>query len=87
MALTSQKTNLMLHNVFANDNKGFNLFYQCLTDFGGQSYCMLEATNVYHIDLADFLYDKGFTVAVINPKNTPNFSFAYARRNCGLITS
>ena len=62
------------HKVFANDNKGFNLFYQWLMQFDGQSYCLLEATNVYHMDLADFLYDKGLTVAVINPKSTPNFA-------------
>ena len=62
------------HKVFTNDNKGFNLFYQWLNQFDGKSYFLLEATNIYHMDLADFLYDKGLTVAVINPKSTPNFA-------------
>lgn len=34
----------------------------------------MEATNIYHEALADFLYDKGCKVSVINPKCTPNFA-------------
>ena len=40
------------HKVFTNDNKGFNLFYQWLNQLDGKSYFLLEATNIYHMDLA-----------------------------------
>lgn len=62
------------HKVFDNHLQGFEAFYQWLTQFGEHFHLLMEATNIYHEALADFLYDKGFKVSVINPKCTPNFA-------------
>lgn len=61
------------HKVFANNEQGFDLFYQWVKQFDGQSYCLLEATNIYHFKLADFLYEKGFALSVINPQKNAAF--------------
>lgn len=62
------------HKVFANDKQGFDLFYQWVKQFDGKSYFLLEATNIYHFKLADFLYEKGVALSVINPQKTPHFA-------------
>ena len=62
------------HRIFNNNPKGFQAFTQWLNKFNAPFHCLMEATNIYHEDLADFLLEKGFSVSVINPKYTPNFA-------------
>ena len=48
--------------------------YQWLTKHNGKPLITMEATNVYYEDFADFLHSKHLSIAVINPKTTPNFA-------------
>ncbi len=52
------------HQQYSNDSKGFKSFYKQLKE---QSCCVMEATGVYQVQLADFLYEKGIFVSVVNP--------------------
>lgn len=52
------------HRQFANNLSGFKEF-TCYIEPG--SYCVMEATGVYYVQLADFLFEKGVYVSVVNP--------------------
>jgi len=52
------------HEKFSNIIEGFKSFYKTLNS---DSCCVMEATGCYHQKLAMFLYEKGVSVAVINP--------------------
>lgn len=75
------ENNKFKHKVFANNTQGFNDFYQWLMKFDGKMLFVMEATNIYYEDLADFLHSKDLSVAVINPKTMPNFSKCLNLRN------
>lgn len=62
------------HKVFANTPEGFTAFHAWLQGFGSHFHILMEATNVYHEDLADYLLVQGLTVSVINPRCIPNFA-------------
>ncbi|MEQ8361064.1 MAG: IS110 family transposase [Cytophagales bacterium] len=52
------------HMQFANTVKGFKLF---LNEIDPQGCFVMEATGVYHVRLADFLYEQKAFVSVVNP--------------------
>jgi transposase len=52
------------HRQFSNNKKGFLLFKKWIRP---ASWCVMEATGVYHTQLADFLYVHGIFVSVVNP--------------------
>lgn len=52
------------HRQFSNDPAGFKEFKDVV---GQGSCCVMEATGVYHVQLADYLYSKGIYVSVVNP--------------------
>ena len=62
------------HKVFRNDSEGFMALQSWLNDFGNNMLVVMEATNIYHRKLADFLFNEGFSVVVSNPKCMPNFA-------------
>ncbi|MBQ9259587.1 MAG: transposase [Neisseriaceae bacterium] len=68
------KNNQFKHKVFAKNKQGFDEFYQWIMKFSGKKLSIMETTNVFYKDLADFLYDKQLSVVVINPKTMPNFA-------------
>lgn len=61
------------HKVFKNNPEGVQWFMHWLKPFGETFHCVMEATNIYHKVLADFLLQQ-HTVSVINPKCTANFT-------------
>ena len=67
-------SNRYKHKVFANTPEGFTAFHAWLQGFGSHFHILMEATNVYHEDLADYLLVQGLTVSVINPRCMPNFA-------------
>jgi transposase len=52
------------HRKFSNNKKGYRLFVKWIKPC---SWCAMEATGVYHTQLADYLYDQGVMVSVVNP--------------------
>ncbi|OOH84515.1 hypothetical protein BMT54_12165 [Pasteurellaceae bacterium 15-036681] len=61
---------------FDNNQQGFALFSEWLaTHTKGQPlYIVMEATNIYHEQLADYLYQAQHSVVVINPKCSANLA-------------
>jgi transposase len=66
------------HRQFSNNKKGFRLFIKWITP---GSCCVMEATGVYHTQLADFLYAHGVFVSVVNPLVIKRFIQMNLRRN------
>ncbi|MDO9872275.1 IS110 family transposase [Glaesserella parasuis] len=62
------------HKVFKNNPEGFQSLMQWLNTFGETFHCVMEATNIYHEALADFLFQQQITVSVINPKCSAHFT-------------
>ena len=63
-----------LNRVFSNDIKGFEALLNWFDQKNITSATIaLEATGCYGEDLARFLYDKGFTVLVVNPAQVKYF--------------
>jgi len=56
--------NLKVHHQFSNNKSGFTEFLKWLKPNGC---CVMEATGVYHTQLADYLYEKNVFVSVVNP--------------------
>lgn len=52
------------HRQFSNEPNGFKIFFKTLKK---GSLVVMEATGYYHYRLAQFLYEKGIQVSVINP--------------------
>lgn len=52
------------HYQFSNHREGFKSFLKILS---GDNCCVMEATGVYHVRLADYLYQNGVFVSVVNP--------------------
>jgi len=53
-----------MHYEFENTITGFKKFKKKLPS---ESCCVMEATGVYQVQLADFLYEQGVFVSVVNP--------------------
>jgi transposase len=63
-----------LNRVFTNDQKGFeSLLYWLQQKEICRAMVALEATGCYAENLARFLYDKGYTVLVLNPAQVKYF--------------
>jgi len=58
------------HFVFSNDLNGFKKFANKLTK---QTLIVMEATGYYHYCLAQYLYQQGFMVSVVNPLSVKRF--------------
>lgn len=52
------------HRQFSNNMPGFKPFLKMIN---ANSCCVMEATGVYHNQLANFLFGKGIFVSVVNP--------------------
>ncbi len=60
-----------------NDRKGINSFLKSLPDY---SWCIMEATGVYSLQLAIALYEKGIKVSVVNPLQIKRFAQTKLKR-------
>ena len=58
------------HDCYSNDVKGFRSFHSHLQDV---SHCVMEATGSYYQQLANYLYQKGVSVSVVNPISIKRF--------------
>lgn len=58
------------HNQFENTEKGFKQFIKKLPM---ESLVVMEATGYYHYCLAQFLFEKGYAVSVVNPLSVKRF--------------
>jgi transposase len=68
------KVTTTLHN---NDRKGISRFLKSLP---GETWCIMEATGVYSLQLAIALYEKGFKVSVVNPLQIKRFAQTKLKR-------
>jgi transposase len=67
---------------FANTAEGFAELAAWLAPLcAAPLHACMEATNVYWIDLANFLYTAGHTVSVVNPARIKGFALATLQRN------
>lgn len=73
-------TSAMKTEVFANTRVGHGLLIKRLGKFPGITVC-LEATGVYHLDLALALVDAGIRLMVLNPKAAHNFAKVLLRNS------
>ena len=70
------------HARFDNNQKGFVQLGKWLVKHGvDEVHACMEATNVYWEELADYLYDKGYTVSVVNPARIKGFGMSQMQRN------
>ena len=58
-------------SLHSNDKNGINSFLKSLSN---QSWCIMEATGVYSLQLAIALYEKGIKVSVVNPLQIKRFA-------------
>ena len=58
------------HFQFKNNGLGFKSF---LKDLSNEDLVVMEATGYYHYRLAQFLYEKGMKVSVVNPLSVKRF--------------
>lgn len=75
----------MKAQAFANTRADRQRLLKRLSKFPGVTVC-LEATGVYHLDLALALADAGVRLMVLNPKSSHNFAkvLAYEQQDrCG----
>ncbi len=66
------------HYQYENTTKGFRKFKRVI---GDNSLCVMEATGIYHLPLAKFLYSKEIAVSVVNPIQIKRFSQMKLQRN------
>ena len=73
---------LSQHHQFPNTQTGFKQLQQWLANQGvRQLHACMEATNVYWEALAQFLYDQGYTVSVVNPARIKGYAQSQMQRN------
>jgi len=71
-----------LKKSFSNNRKGFDLLQGWLKSLHiDQVHACLEATGMYSEALAEFLYERGHTVSVINPLRIKSFAMSDLKRN------
>lgn len=58
------------HSQFKNDGSGFKDFLKALPS---NALVVMEATGYYHYRLAQFLYEQGIKVSVVNPLSVKRF--------------
>lgn len=66
------------HIQLTNDSAGFDKLYKTIPK---DCLCIMEATGVYHLQLAIYLFKKGIAVAVINPLRIKRFIQMNLKRN------
>lgn len=66
------------HASYSNNLKGFSKLKR---DIKPNTLCLMEATGIYHLQLAKYLYSNGITVAVENPLKIKRFSQMRLSRN------
>lgn len=66
-----------IHSKFANNLQGFKMFEKRIAE---NSVVIMEATGVYHVQLADFLFKKLIPVSVVNPLSIKRFIQMNLRR-------
>lgn len=72
----------MHYHAFPNTSEGFQALEAWLTAGGvSELHACMEATNIYWEALATFLYQKGFTVSVVNPARIKGYAMATMQRN------
>lgn len=65
----------------ANNSKGFKEFESWLQkQVEPSALIVMEATSVYHLELAEFVYNKGYRVCVVNPATTHAYAGSELRR-------
>ena len=60
-------------SLYSNDRKGIKEFLKGLPS---ETWCVIEATGVYSLQLAIALYEKGIKVSVVNPLQIKRFAQA-----------
>ena len=65
------------HAQYANTETGFACF---VAEVSPESRCVMEATGVYHLGLAVYLYERGIAVSVVNPLVIRRFTQMHLRR-------
>jgi transposase len=65
------------HEQYANTKAGFASFESAVSP---ESCCVMEATGVYHLHLAVYLYERGIAVSVVNPLVIRRFTQMQLRR-------
>jgi len=58
------------HQQYSNDEQGFKEFAKSVSK---DSLVVMEATGYYHYCLAQYVYEKGFEVSVVNPLSVKRF--------------
>jgi len=66
------------HQVYTQDLDAFKKFLKAIPKY---SICVMEATGIYHLQLANFLYANNIRVAVINPLRIKRFIQMHLKRN------
>jgi transposase len=70
------------HRPFDNNEKGFKKMQRWLKKHKViELHACMEATNIYWEELAQFLYDQGYQVSVVNPARIKGFAQSQLRRN------
>jgi len=66
------------HYQFENTTEGFRKFKKTIPN---SSLCVMEATGIYHLPLAKYLYSKDVSLSVVNPVQIKRFSQMKLQRN------
>lgn len=70
------------HKKFSNARKGFEDLSGWLRKLGTETlHACMESTGVYGEELAEYLYDQGFRVSVVNPARIKGFAQSELRRS------
>lgn len=63
------------HKKFSNNQEAFKQLGQWLAEQGvGQLHACMESTSTYGEPLAEYLYDRGFKVSIVNPARIKGFA-------------
>ena len=77
-----QETGAELYAQFENRSNGFAELKRWLGQHGvTELHACMEATNVYWEELADYLYNAGYQVSVVNPARIKGFGMSQMQRN------
>jgi transposase len=67
--------NKQKHKKFTNHSKGFQELTHWLKQFNIKAlHACMEATNIYGNALAEYLYDRGYDVSIVNPARIKGFA-------------
>ena len=70
------------HKKFTNARKGFEELSEWLGKLGVETlHVCMESTGVYSEELAEYLYDRGFSVSMVNPARIKGFARGELKRS------